>query len=191
MTHASEPPSCERRAFAARELTAIAAALAAIALLAIADLLIDLRDGATAAHVLTEAAVATAACLAAFSLLRGTLELRRRLHRQDRDFSQLRQQSEAWRAESRHHTAGLSRAIARQLDQWRLSEAEKEVAFLLLKGLSLKDIARVRRTAEKTARVQSSAVYAKSGIGGRSALSAFFLEDLLPPAATPPSIGKD
>ena len=72
-----------------------------------------------------------------------------------------------------------------------MSAAEKEVAFLLLKGLSLKEIAIARRTSEKTARVQSSAVYAKSGLAGRSELSAFFLEDLLPPAGEAPGDPHD
>ncbi|MGE3975871.1 MAG: helix-turn-helix transcriptional regulator, partial [Bdellovibrionales bacterium] len=50
-----------------------------------------------------------------------------------------------------------------------------------LKGLSLKEIAGVRNTTEKTARVQSTAIYSKAGLSGRSELSAFFLEDLLLP----------
>jgi DNA-binding NarL/FixJ family response regulator len=77
---------------------------------------------------------------------------------------------------------GLSKAIDQQLSKWKLSAAEKEVAFLLLKGLSLKEIAEVRNTSEKTARVQSIAVYSKSNLSGRSELSAFFLEDLLVPS---------
>ena len=55
------------------------------------------------------------------------------------------------------------------------------MALLLLKGLSLKEISLVRGVSEKTARAQSFAVYAKSGLGGRAELSAFFLEDLLAP----------
>jgi len=39
----------------------------------------------------------------------------------------------------------------------------------------------LRGTAEKTARVQSMAIYSKSGLSGRYELSAFFLEDLLVP----------
>lgn len=54
------------------------------------------------------------------------------------------------------------------------------MTFLLLKGMSLKDVAAIRGTNEKTARAQSMAVYAKAGLSGRSELSAFFLEDLLP-----------
>lgn len=174
----------------AKERAVTATVLVLIALLAAVDLLIDLRDGVTAWHVLAEALVAAAACFGAFYLLRGGWELRRRLDVQARDFSAFRQQAEAWRTESRNHVEGLSRAIARQLDQWQLSDAEKEVAFLLLKGLSLKDIAAARRTTEKTARVQSSAVYAKAGLAGRSELSAFFLEDLLPPAAASPAADR-
>ncbi len=77
----------------------------------------------------------------------------------------------------------MARAIDQQLTKWNLTVAEKEVAFLLLKGLSLKEVADVRKTTEKTARVQSMAIYSKAGISGRSELSAFFLEDLLLPAA--------
>ena len=67
------------------------------------------------------------------------------------------------------------------MDSWKLTHAEKEVALLLLKGLSLKEVAELRHVSEKTARAQSFSVYAKSGLGGRAELSAFFLEDLMLP----------
>ena len=174
-----------------RERAAISGVLALIALLAGIDLLIDLREGVTAWHVLAEATVAAVACLGAFHLLRGAWRLRRRLEVQGRDFLVFRQQAEAWRTGSRKYLEGLSRSINLQLDRWALSVAEKEVAFLLLKGLSLKEIAVARGTSEKTARVQSSAVYAKSGLAGRSELSAFFLEDLLPPDDVPSTDAPD
>ena len=134
--------------------------------------------------------IALLAGLGAYHLLRGAWRLRKRLDMQDRDFLAFRRQAEAWRNDSRKYLDGLSRSIDLQLDRWGLSAAEKEVAFLLLKGFSLRDIAQARGTSEKTARVQSSAIYAKSGLAGRSELSAFFLEDLLPPApVTPPAVG--
>ena len=71
--------------------------------------------------------------------------------------------------------AGLSEAFG------SLTIAEKEVTFLLLKGLGFKEIATVRNTSERTARAQSIAIYAKAGLSGRSELAAFFLEDLLLP----------
>lgn len=173
------------------ERAVMAIVLALIALLAGIDVLVDLRGGVSAWHVLAEATLAVAACFGVFHLLRGAWRLRRRLHAQARDFSAFRQQAEQWRAGSRKYLDGLSQSIAVQLDRWQLSAAEKEVAFLLLKGLSLKEIAAARRTSEKTARVQSGAVYAKSGLAGRSELSAFFLEDLLPPGGTAADAGDE
>ena len=76
---------------------------------------------------------------------------------------------------------GLSVEIDNQLNRWDLTEAEKAVAFLLVKGLSIKEIASVRNTSVKTVRTQTNAIYSKSGLSGRSELSAFFLEDLLLP----------
>jgi DNA-binding NarL/FixJ family response regulator len=69
--------------------------------------------------------------------------------------------------------------------RWYRSSSEKEVALLLLKGLSLKEIAQLRETAEKTVPAQSVAIDSKSGLAGRSELSAFFLEDLLVSQARP------
>lgn len=66
-----------------------------------------------------------------------------------------------------------------QFDEWTLSPSEKEVGLLILKGLSIKDISLARDTKEKTVRTQASAIYEKSGLGGRHELSAWFFEDLL------------
>jgi DNA-binding CsgD family transcriptional regulator len=90
-------------------------------------------------------------------------------------------QGERWRSESRLILEGLSQAIARQFRQWNLTDAEREVALLLLKGLSSKEIALMRGSSERTVREQARAVYAKAGLNGRAALSAYFLEDLLAP----------
>ena len=183
MTEPEDPAEEGGKALRVGERGVIAGVLALIALLSGTDLVVDLREGVSSWHVATEATVALAAGVGAFLLMRSTWLLRMRLDAQDRDFSAFRQQAEAWREGSRRYLDGLSRAIDLQLEHWRLSAAEKEVAFLLLKGLSLKEIAEARGTSEKTARVQAGAVYAKSGLAGRSELSAFFLEDLLPPAA--------
>ncbi|KPK49998.1 MAG: LuxR family transcriptional regulator, partial [Myxococcales bacterium SG8_38_1] len=86
-----------------------------------------------------------------------------------------------WRGEVRDLMKGLSAAIDQQFDRWDLTPAEKEVALLLLKGLSHKDIAEVRSVTEATARQQARAVYKKGGLSGRHDLAAFFLEDLMLP----------
>ena len=98
-----------------------------------------------------------------------------------RDLEVARVQGQRWRAEARTLLKGLGDAIDNQFKMWNFTEAEKEVALLLLKGLSLKEIAQVRSTSERTIRAQARALYAKAGLSGRAALSAFFLEDLLAP----------
>lgn len=100
------------------------------------------------------------------------------------DLARARAEGEHWRAEVRQHLDGLSRAIATQFAAWHLSAGEADVASLLLKGLSHKEIARLRDSSEATVRQQAAAIYRKSGLGSRAELSAFFLEDLLPPDAS-------
>lgn len=112
-------------------------------------------------------------------------QVSRRQHDEQRnlihDLELARAQGQRWRSEARTLLNGLGEAIEAQFSRWNLTEAEREVALLLLKGLSLKEIATVRATSERTVRVQARALYGKAGLSGRAALSAFFLEDLLAP----------
>jgi DNA-binding CsgD family transcriptional regulator len=98
-----------------------------------------------------------------------------------RELDAARIQGRQWRDETRALLKGLGEAIDRQFLMWKLTEAEREVGLLILKGLSLKEIATARATSERTIRAQARSIYAKAGLGGRAALSAFFLEDLLAP----------
>lgn len=88
-------------------------------------------------------------------------------------------QRERWREELALHLRAVGDGIRRQFEAWRLTRAEQDVAMLLLKGLSHKEIARLRRTSEATVRQQAMALYQKAGLVGRADLSAFFLDDLL------------
>ncbi len=88
---------------------------------------------------------------------------------------------ELWKGRAGTYLKGLSESIDQQLDQWALSGAEKQVALLLLKGFSLKEIARARSVSERTVRQQATHIYKKSSLSGRAELSAFFLEDLMLP----------
>lgn len=87
-------------------------------------------------------------------------------------------EGKAWRAQSRRFISGLGQAIETQFDAWGLTPAEADVAGLLLKGASLREIAVLRRTSEATIRQQAQSVYRKSGLASRAELSAYFLEDL-------------
>jgi DNA-binding NarL/FixJ family response regulator len=74
---------------------------------------------------------------------------------------------------------GYWEVIQEQLNAWALSPTEKEVALLLLKGLSFEEIASLRSTKEKTVRQQAIAIYRKSGLNGRHEFAAWFFEDFM------------
>jgi DNA-binding CsgD family transcriptional regulator len=160
-----------------------------IALVAGADLTSDILRGKLGLHVWLEV-VGIALALAGLGLMWRILN---RYRRAARDLSVAldgtRIDLARWREQASQLLDGLSAVIDQQFRGWDLSPAEREVALLLLKGLSLKEIAAVRQSSEPTVRQQAQAVYRKAELTGRAELAAFFLEDLLEPRASA-SAGK-
>jgi DNA-binding CsgD family transcriptional regulator len=107
---------------------------------------------------------------------------RSRSERLDRELTETRAEAQRWSREARDVLKGLGAAIDAQFDKWGLTPAERDVALLQLKGLRHKEIAELRQTSERTVRQQALAIYRKAGLGGRTDLAAFFLEDLLLPS---------
>jgi DNA-binding CsgD family transcriptional regulator len=97
-----------------------------------------------------------------------------------RDLEVARAEGQAWRESAQRHLAGLGEEIEKQFEKWTLTRAECEVGLLMLKGFSHRELAGLRGTTEATVRHQAQAIYQKSGLPGRSAFCAYFLEDLLP-----------
>lgn len=73
----------------------------------------------------------------------------------------------------------LLSVMKEQFNQWKLTPTESEVALLLIKGLSMKEVALARNVKEKTVRSQATKIYSKSGYAGRHELAAHFIEDLM------------
>lgn len=154
--------------------------------LMVLDLTADaFRQGGTI-HVALEAAVMVVLAAGAWMFLRQRIgerlalaEARRRAERLAVTIATWREEAKRWRSEAEAAAQGLAEAIDRQFERWGLSNAEREIGFLLLKGLALKESAEVRGTSERTVRQQAQAIYRKAGLGGRAELAAFFLEDLL------------
>ena len=94
------------------------------------------------------------------------------------DLEHARREGAEWRAKGRKLMESLSDSIKAQFDLWDLTPAESDIAGLMLKGLSLKEIATLRKTSEATIRQQAQGIYRKSGLSNRAQLSAYFLEDL-------------
>ena len=84
-----------------------------------------------------------------------------------------------WKAKSEGAASLIRQLIDEQFALWHLSQSEKDVALLLIKGFSMKEIAEIRSTHEKTVRQQAMSIYKKSSLSGRQQLAAFFLEDIL------------
>jgi DNA-binding CsgD family transcriptional regulator len=99
-----------------------------------------------------------------------------------RELALARQEGAVWREHVKDLLQGLGSAINAQFDRWNLTPAEKDVALLLLKGFSHKEVAQLRSSGERTVRQQALAVYRKSNLSGRASLAAYFLEDLLLPS---------
>lgn len=169
-------------------LGGLVALFALTAILAIVDLVADSGEGGSAAHVVTEVTIVIAGAIgASLAVLRigrlgataanATAAARQLgLH-----LEATRAEAARWRNETQELLAGLGAAIDRQFARWQLSDAETEIAQLLLKGLSHKEVAAARGVGEATVRQQARAIYQKAGVQGRHELAAFFLEGLLAP----------
>lgn len=101
-----------------------------------------------------------------------------------RDLAIARAEGIGWRTKAHAHLAGLRTEMDKQLQDWGMTEAERDVGLLILKGLSHKEIATLRNTTDATVRQQAQSIYRKAGLPGKTAFSAYFLEDLLAPEAT-------
>ena len=180
LTHAGS----ERRVAAG--LTVV---FALVVVLAGVDLVADVGEGTWLRHVVIEGAVVLVGLCGFVWMALRVRALSAHAAHLARSLETSRRDAERWREEARDLIAGLGAAIDRQLERWGLSPAEKEVAMLLLKGLSHKEIAGVRNVGEATVRQQATALYRKAGLEGRRDLAAFFLEDLLGPQPTPDRAG--
>jgi DNA-binding CsgD family transcriptional regulator len=118
----------------------------------------------------------------------GVALLAQRMHSQHeeklaliRDLETARAEGEAWRDKVRSHLAGIRVEMEKQFEDWGMTAAEQEIGMLILKGLTHKEVASLRGTSEATVRQQAQSIYQKSNLPGKTAFSAYFLEDLFAP----------
>lgn len=142
--------------------------------IALADFLVD------AISLALLVATSVAAALAAISI---------REHHSDRlalqhDLERAKAEGAQWRKRAEDQLDQFRHAIGEQFDEWEATDAERDVGHLILRGLSHKEIARLRSTSEATVRQQAQALYRKAKLPNKGAFAAFFLDDVLylPPA---------
>jgi len=130
------------------------------------DIVADLLDDDESfAHIAVELLVFIAMSLVLFRELHQVRQLNREISEQQSRMARL--------------SGDLMVVMQSQFVQWCLSPSESDVALLLIKGLSMREISELREVKEKTVRQQATSIYAKSGYAGRHELVAHFIEDLM------------
>ena len=154
------------------------AALAIIAL-SVVDLIHEgVFDTVTVALEFADSAVMVSAMGAVAWVVHGLRDLRDVQSALANNLARAMARGESWRAARQVEINALGQAIEVQFQTWNLTPAEIDIAGLMLKGASLKEIALARDTSEATIRQQAQSIYRKSGLSGRTELSAYFLESL-------------
>ena len=159
----------------------LAVLLLSIAIGGSIDVILDAPTTGRSAHLLYEVAMIIVTLGVSAWLWLGW-------RREERSNANLRRQvverqteRDRWRTSAEDALAGLAVAIDRQLEVWGLTNAEREVVLLLLKGKTHKEIAAATDRSEKTVRQHATAAYRKAGLGGRAELAAYFLSGLPTP----------
>lgn len=168
----------------------LALALASIVVGGTIDLWMDQPADWLSVHVVFETLMILGALLMATTLWLGWWRAERSMDELRRSLAARQQERDTWRESARVALEGLGEAVDRQFAAWGLTPAEREVALLLLKGYSHKQVAQATGRNERTARQHASSVYQKARLAGRAELAAFFFEDLMlpgPEREIPPS----
>ncbi len=143
------------------------------------DIYEDISEGAAVSHVTKEALVMLFGFVGLVTLWIKYFSIKKINSNHVNDINKLKDDLNTYKVKTYDLSHGLSALINQQLVDWKLTDSEKDVALLLLKGLSLREIAEIRSSSEKTIKQHASNLYTKANLSGRAELSAFFLEDLL------------
>jgi DNA-binding CsgD family transcriptional regulator len=165
-----------------RERIVASVLLVAVGAFTALDVYEDWHEGATLTHIIPEfLIIVVTVCLALYFSKALVSRRELRLQSLSQELISIQTELNEWREKTDVLRSGITEAITEQLEQWHLTKAEQEVSFLLIKGMSIREIALIRETTERTSRHHASEIYRKSGLSGRAQLAAFFLEDLLTP----------
>lgn len=63
--------------------------------------------------------------------------------------------------------------------EWSLTTAERDVTLLIIRGLSIADIATARNTAHGTIKAQSTSIFRKIGVGSKTQLMSVIIDEFL------------
>ena len=161
-------------------------ALLITSIFALVDIIVDMNEGVSHMHLIHEGALWLMSFVGAIFQYRiinwqykEIHEFRAKIAELDELNLALKNDQDQFKKKISHLSDEFLSYIDEQFNTWTFTRSEKEIALLLIKGLSMKEIADIRGSNENTVRQQSSQIYKKSRLSGRMELSAFFLDDLL------------
>ena len=130
------------------------------------DIAVDLHHGTDShIHVFIECAVFIGTSIALYMEIRRVTQLRNTVFIEQGKVARL--------------SGELFNEINKEFDKWDLTLTEKEIAMLLIKGLSMQEIGNLRGVKEKTIRQQATQIYVKSKCANRQEFASHFIEDLI------------
>ena len=145
----------------------------------VTDIYLDLQEGIPMGHIWHEVVLFVIALFAIVWQINVIYQKNMSISHLNVELLETKQFYQDWKLKTRTSAQEIRQMIDQQFGLWHLSHSEKDVALLLIKGFSMKEIAGFRNTHEKTVRQQATNVYKKSSLSGRQELAAFFLEDIL------------
>lgn len=171
-----------------REKMTLTYLLSAIFLIILMDLSFDILEGAPFREIAFDLCIETSLMglvlvTSLYVWRKFTAEKVSKLHI-ERDLQQAQANAIKWEKKSRHFVEEFQNFMLAQFNQWNLSQSEKEIALLILKGKTSKEIASIRFTSERTIRNQCQAIYEKSQLSGKNEFSAYFLSELMDGASS-------
>jgi DNA-binding NarL/FixJ family response regulator len=153
--------------------------LTLVAIFFMTDIFFDIQEGIPVSHIWHEVVMFGIALGALIWQIRVIMKKNDHIESLNTELLDTKQSYQEWKAKTHASAQEIRQLIDKQFLLWHLSHSEKDVALLLIKGLSMKEIAEIRNTQEKTVRQQATTIYKKSELSGRQELAAFFLEDIL------------
>lgn len=142
------------------------------------DILIDINEGVSFNHVFHEVLVLAFSVVLIIFHFRANVRKSQKLGEVNKQLEQVNLEKENFRLKVSEHAKAFSQAVEDQFNNWDLTSSEREIAVLLIKGLSMKEIANLRDSQETTVRQQATSIYKKSKLENRQHLAAYFLEDM-------------
>lgn len=91
----------------------------------------------------------------------------------------LRARQRALEDQVRAASGAFHEVLEQAFADWQLTPAERDVAHMTVKGLSIAEIAAIRESREGTVKAQSASIYRKAGVSGRPQLLSLFIDELM------------